>query len=210
MFIRGDITQATAIAFRQTTLQYVLENCFLEHVVMSSEAILLALAIFALRFLNSALATVRMIMVTQHRRWLSSVIATIEAVIFAVTVAGVVNDLTNILNLGAYAFGFGFGSYVGIMIEERFITGFVAVNIITPNDGHSTAELIRSMGHAVTETVGEGRDGQVCMLRSVINRRDAPGMIQHIKQTNTDAFISVEEARAVHRGWLRAMRAQKS
>ena len=37
----------------------------------------------------------------------------------------VINDLSNVANLMAFAFGFAMGTYVGLVIEEKLSVGMV-------------------------------------------------------------------------------------
>ena len=175
---------------------------------LSTDAVLLALLIFFLRILNTAIGTVRLVLVTRQQRLFAAFLAFFEAFLFAVTISSVATDLNNILNLLAYCLGFSVGNYVGMMIERRFITSFMTVNVICANQGHSIALALRECGYGVTETVGEGKDGAVTMLRSVVMNREVPKMVALIRSTHGDAFVAVEEARAVHRGWVRAARNQ--
>ena len=44
------------------------------------------------------------------------------------------------------------------------------------------------------------------MLRSVIERSHVVDVLDTVREINPEAFVTVEEARAVHRGWLRTRR----
>lgn len=144
---------------------------------MTLDGLAFAVFLFALRILNNAIGTVRVILITRDQRFLAAVLAFIEALIFAVVFANVVSDLTNIPNLLAYCLGFAIGGYVGMAIESRFITSYVTVNIIAQARGHHLATALRERGFGVTETVGEGRDGMVLILRSVVSRRDVADVL---------------------------------
>lgn len=173
---------------------------------MVLEGFALALAIFFMRVINYAIGTIRMVIITRNMRFLASVFAFIEAFIFAVVIANVVTNLDDALNLFAYCLGASVGSYLGMQLESRFITSYRIVNIITHNGGHELAVLLRDKGFGVTESHGEGRDGDVLILRSVVLSKDVARMIDLSKQFDEDAFISIEEARAVQRGWVRSLK----
>lgn len=176
---------------------------------LSLDAVLFAGFILLLRVLNTGIGTVRLVVVTRQRPLLASMMAFIEALLFAVSIGFVANDLNNVLNLIAYCGGFSLGSFLGMKIERRFITSFMTVNVITREGGHEMALALREAGYGVTETIGEGHKGKVTMLRSIVNNRDLPKLLELIRHTDDAAFIAVEEARAVHRGWLRASRNQQ-
>ncbi len=176
---------------------------------LSTDALLLAALIFVLRIANTAIGTVRLVLITRQQRLLAAFLAFFEALLFAITISSVATDLNNIMNLMAYCLGFSVGNYVGMMIERRFIKSFMTVNVVTSEHGHDIALALRDRGYGVTETLGEGKNGAVVMLRSVVANREVPKLIEIIRSTHADAFVAVEEARAVHRGWVRAARNQQ-
>jgi uncharacterized protein YebE (UPF0316 family) len=177
--------------------------------MISTDVIIGALVIFMLRIFNSTLGTLRVVAVTRQMRLLSSFLAFIEALTFAVTLGNIVTDLDNFWNLMAYCGGFSAGNFIGISIENRFITSYRSVNVITNRNGREIAQALRHKGYGVTETLGEGRDGTVTMLRSVVTHRDVPKLLTILHDVAPDAFVAVEEARAVEHGWIQAARNQK-
>jgi len=174
--------------------------------MLVDETLILALALFILRIVNSAIGTFRVIAITQQRRLLASALAAIEALVFALVFANVISNLSNMFNLAAYCLGFAAGNWLGMWLETRFITTYSTVNIIAQNQGTEIAAALRQRGHGVTETRGTGRDGEVTMLRSVVLHRDVPELVKCINDVNPHAFVAVEEARAIHHGWVRAAR----
>ncbi|MAS35098.1 MAG: hypothetical protein CL610_13895 [Anaerolineaceae bacterium] len=176
--------------------------------IVTEEALVLAVVIFLLRVFNSAVGTVRLVVMGRGRYFLTAVLGFIEALIFAWVTANVITDLSNILNLAAYCGGFSVGIYVGMAIEARFVTSFVKVNVITSNggNGHEIALKLREIGHGVTEMRGEGGSGEVTMVSSVVYRVNVPEVLKTIYAANPKAFVTLEETRSVQHGWLRTLR----
>jgi uncharacterized protein YebE (UPF0316 family) len=170
--------------------------------MITPEILLGAALLFTLRVLNNAIGTVRLITLSRQRRTITFILSFFESLIFAVTIAVVVTDLTNLINLTAYCTGFAVGSWVGMVLEARLITSYMIVNIFAAQKGHEIAVAVRERGFGITETVGKGRDGDVIMLRSVVQKRDLNRLLEVIHSQNENAFIAVEEARSVERGWL--------
>jgi uncharacterized protein YebE (UPF0316 family) len=170
---------------------------------VTGEVLLLALLLFALRVINSAVGTLRLILMARGRRILTAVLGFIEALIFAYVTTSVVTDFSNLPNLIAYCGGFSVGIWVGMAIEERFVTNYVKVNIIASQDGREIATTLRDIGHGVTEVQGTGGKGEVIMLNSVVQRRDVAGLLQSVYAINPNAFVTLEEARGVQHGWMR-------
>ena len=169
---------------------------------MTGEELALALAIFGLRVLNFAVGTIRLLVVARGQRLLGSSMAALEAFIFAVVIAKVITDLDNVPNLVAYCAGASVGSYVGMVLEARFIRGFMIVNVIISERADKAADTLRHAGFGVTATLGEGKDGVVTTLRSIVNKRDVTRFLDALQEVAPEAFIALEEVRGVRRGWL--------
>lgn len=172
---------------------------------ITEETILLAITIFLLRILNSAVGTIRLVVMARGQRLIVTVLSFFEALIFAYVAANVITDLSNVLNLVAYCSGFAIGVYVGMALESRFVTSYIKVNIITPSNGHDIATVLRENGYGVTELHGEGGAGKVIMITSVVHRVDAPKVTRLVYAINPNAFVTMEEARRVEHGWVRAL-----
>jgi uncharacterized protein YebE (UPF0316 family) len=174
--------------------------------VVTPELLLAAGGIFLLRVLNYAISTIRMVAIARDRRRLASGLAFVEAFLFAVVIASVVKDISeNVVNLLAYCLGAAAGGYVGMAIESRYITSYMSVNIVAHERplGHNIALALRDRGFGVTETMGEGLSGAVTMVRTVVSKRDVQQVVHVSREIDPQAFIAVEEARTIHRGWLR-------
>ena len=171
---------------------------------LTPEALAMALMIFVLRVVNNGVGTVRLIVMARQQRGLTAVLGFFEALTFAITIAAVAADLSDLLNLFAYCIRFAAGSWVGMAIEARFIVSYVVVHIITRVvEAGGVAKALRDAGFGVTEIDAQGRTGQVAMLHVVTQRREVPRVHDIAELADPNAFISIEEARTVTRGWLR-------
>ncbi len=165
-----------------------------------------ATAIFLLRVLNYALSTVRMVAIAKQQKLFASSIAFVEALVFAVAIANVINDLENPLNLIAYCLGASAGGYLGMVLEPLLIRSYVIVSIIAHDKGTQLAEALREKGHGVTEMQASGRDGNVLMLRTMVSSRDLPEIHRITREFDLHAFTTVEDARSIQQGWLKVHR----
>jgi uncharacterized protein YebE (UPF0316 family) len=176
------------------------------NMTITQDALFLASLIFMLRIVNSAVGTIRLVVMARGQRLLVTVLSFIEAFIFAYVTANVITDLSNVLNLVAYCGGFALGVYFGMVLETRFVTSYLKISIITPTNGHDIALILRENGYGVTELHGEGGAGKVVMITCVVHRADAPRVTKLVYAVNPDAFVTMEEARRVEHGWLRTLR----
>lgn len=164
---------------------------------ITPEMLALPTLIFVLRVFNNALITVRFLLIARRQRIWASALGFIEALVFAYVTANVITNLENLLNLFAYCLGLAVGSYVGMLIEERFITSYVSARIITPIKGQELAVALRGGGFGVTEVDGRGHSGVVTIIDSLITRRQIPDLMGIVRRVQPDAFVAIEESRAV-------------
>lgn len=172
--------------------------------MITPEALLIASGIFILRVLNYAITTIRTVAIARQQRVFSSVLAFVEALLFAVVIGSIVKDLENAINLMAYCLGAAVGGYLGMVLESRFITSYMTINIMAHDKGKAVAEALRAQGFGVTTITGEGRDGAVTMLRCVVMNRETGQVLAITREIDDKAFIAMEETRSIQHGWLRA------
>lgn len=166
------------------------------------DAVLLAALLFSMRVFNYAISTLRLVTIARGQKVIAAGLAFIEALVFALTMAGVVADLSNLLNLAAFCLGASVGSYFGMWLESKFVRSYSTVQVITGILGHELAEHLRARGFGVTETRGTGRDGEVTIVRSTVMSKEVPRIIHEIRSILPNAFIEVETARTIQRGFI--------
>ncbi len=160
------------------------------------------LVIFMLRIFDVSLATLRMLFIVRGRRVLVPLIGFIEVMIWLFAAGSAIQYLGSPLHAIGYAGGFAAGSAVGLWIEEKLALGLARVQAFSTHSGVEMAEAIRELGFGVTEFLGQGREGRVELISTVARRAEVPRILKTIDQWDPDAFVTVDEPRAVHRGWL--------
>ncbi|PJF22791.1 MAG: hypothetical protein CUN56_04250 [Phototrophicales bacterium] len=161
----------------------------------------LVAAIFIMRVANYAIGTLRLIAIARGRRLIAATLASLEALVFALVIAGVIQDLENLANLAAYCAGAAAGSWVGMELESRLIRSYMIVNIFSPM-GEQIAKTLRESGFGVTLQRSEGKDGEVITLRSVIDKRDIKQVSHITRQIHPEAFLVAEEVSSLRHGWF--------
>ena len=58
------------------------------------------------------------------------------------------------------------------------------------------------LGFGATEFTGQGREGRVEVVQTVVMRRQIRDVIREVDRWDPDAFVSVEEPRTIRRGWM--------
>ena len=160
--------------------------------------------IFILRVANMSLDTVRVMMVMRGRRLAAWILGFIQTVIYVGVLTTVIQDLTNVLNLVAYAGGFATGNVVGMWVEERLAIGHINLRIISPKLGNAIVKRLRDNGYAVTEIPARGKDGAVTLLNASLYRRQVGVVMAIVQDVDAEAFMTAEDVRPVRRGFWRA------
>ena len=160
------------------------------------------LLIFLLRIVDVSLATIRMLLAVRGVKYVAPIIGFFEVSIWLIAVGTAIQHLDSPLHLVGYAAGFAMGTLVGMTIEEKMAFGMATVRIVSQHGGVELAEALRDRGFGVTEFAGQGREGRVEVVYAVLRRRDLRYVFQEVGTWDPQAFVTVEEPRAIHRGWL--------
>jgi uncharacterized protein YebE (UPF0316 family) len=169
-----------------------------------AQGFLFALLIFALRIIDTSLATIRVLFVVRGRKLLAWILGFFQALLYVVAISSVLSNLGSWYYMLAYAAGFATGVFFGMVIEDRLAVGHTHLTIISPLRGAVIAEQLRESGFAVTEVPARGKDGTVTLLICNVNRRDFHSAEKVIMEVDGDAFITAEDVTPVRRGFWRA------
>ncbi len=158
-----------------------------------------ALFILVLRVVGISTSTLGTIL-TVHGRKLPAILAgSLSTLIYIVAIARVVNNLSNVWNVSAYVIGFGLGTWVGMILEERIALGFAEVRIIST--GNKVAAALRQAGFGATEMYGRGQENLVGIVDAIVPRKNVQHVIELVESVDSKAIVTVSEARTVQRGY---------
>jgi uncharacterized protein YebE (UPF0316 family) len=96
-----------------------------------------------------------------------------------------------------YAAGFGLGTYVGMLLEEKLALGFELIRVITKTDASELIANLRKEGYPVTSVTGQGREGDVGILFVILKRKTIKHVVEIINAFNPKAFYTIEDMRYV-------------
>lgn len=160
------------------------------------------LVIFGLRIVDVSLSTIRIVLAVRGHKYVVPFIGFFEVLVWVFAVGTAIRFLDSPLHLLGYAGGFATGSIVGLLIEERLAIGYATIRVVSRYTGVEMADALRDLGFGVTEVGGQGRDGKVEIMYTVCRRRDVPRVIREVERWDRHAFVTVEEPRAIHWGWM--------
>lgn len=172
---------------------------------MDADVLLAAGGIFLLRVIGNMITTIRLVLIVRGKKLSSSLLSIFETLIFAVSLGSVVSHLGNLWNLAAYCTGFAVGGYLGLELEQRLIQRFISIQVISPRYAHDIARAIRAAGYGATESWGQGAEGQVGSVTTVVGHQEVNAVIKIVRDVDPQAFMMTEELRAISQGYFRRM-----
>lgn len=170
----------------------------------SAEAWSWATLIFVLRVVNMSMDTLRVKMVMRDRKIAAWLLGFVQTLIHIAVLTTVIKDLSNILNLIAYAGGYATGNVVGMWVEERLAIGHINLRIMSPALGVAIVKRLRDEGYGVTEIPARGKDGAVTIVSASVYRRHVGEVMKMVQDVDPHAFITAEDVRPIRRGFWRA------
>ena len=160
------------------------------------------LLIFLARVINVSMATVRTLLGMRGQKRLATAIGFFESLIFILAISRVLQDVGNAWNILGYCGGFATGTLVWLIIEEKLALGYAIVRAISQGNGEEIASALRQAGYGATTMTGKGLAGTVCVVTTVVKRRDIPAVMELIGSVDETAFITIDDASRVYRGHL--------
>jgi len=162
--------------------------------------ILIPILICLARVMDVTLGTLRIILISKGFKNIAPILGFFEILIWLLAIGQVMQNLTNVINYFAYAFGFALGNYIGVIIEQKIALGMVVVQIITQRDASDLIKFLKDNNFGVTVVEAEGSTGNVHLIFTVIKRASLKTVINSIKHFNPKAFYLVEDIRFVSEG----------
>jgi len=160
------------------------------------------LVIFLLRIVDVSLSTVRILLAVRGRKLLVPIIGFAEVLVWLVAAGNAIRHLDSPWHVLGYSAGFAAGTSVGLWLEEKLAIGIAMMQVITQHTGAGLADGLRALGCGVTAYTGQGRQGPVEVVHTVVARRQIRTVLREVERWDPDAFITIEEPREIRRGWM--------
>jgi len=160
----------------------------------------LPLLVFIARVIDVSLGTLRIIFVSRGKKYLAPLLGFVEVFIWISVVSQIVRGVNELFTYLAYAAGFAAGNFVGMYIEDRLAIGTQIIRIIVPEDAGTLSTNLHAAGYGVTCVPGQGANGPVMLVFTVVKRKDLQEALGVIHQTHPRAFLSIEDVRSTQKG----------
>lgn len=151
--------------------------------------------IFFSKVLENALATLRLIVVANGKKWMGAILQLIVALVWVFVTGAVVNGIKeDPLKIVFFAIGSFVGSYVGCVIEERLALGNNMITaIVEPKNAIPIINTLKKEHYGVTVLKGSGTQKDKMILMSLVPRKKRKEVTQIITSFEKNAFISAEK-----------------
>ena len=159
-----------------------------------------ALLIFSLRIVDVSLDTMRVLFAIRGKREIAGVLGFFMALTWIFAAGNAMKHLDSLLHVLGYAAGYATGTMVGITIERLVAYGLATVRIVSRHGGVEIAEALRERGYGVTEQGAFGREGNVEIVSSVVQRAHMAEVLAIVDRFDPKAFVTVEEPKILRGG----------
>ncbi len=159
--------------------------------------VVLPILIMLARVVDVSLDTIRVIMVAKGYRNMAPFIGFFQSLIWLIVITKIIANLDNWFTYIGYASGFGLGTYVGMLLEEKLALGYELVRVITKVSADDLIRMLHEKGYPVTSITGRGSEGEVGVLFIIMKRKVLKDVISIIKKFNPNAFYTIEDMRFV-------------
>ena len=147
--------------------------------------LVLPLIIFASRFGDVTLSTIRHVMTSRGYKSISPVLGFFEVLIWIVVVSQIMKQANNFACYIAWAGGFAAGNYIGLLIEEKIALGLQIIRIITNRECSELIDHLQKSSRTATlcsflrvprepDQSGYGRDCRKFPFPVVLQRAHLP------------------------------------
>lgn len=160
--------------------------------------------IFIAKVAEVTLAILRTIMITKGERIVGSFIGFFEVLIWVALVSTILTDIaSDPFRIVAFAFGFSAGNYLGSVVESKIGLGTTTITVIVTKDkGPELARYLQEKNLGATLMSGSGKeDNSKNIIMLVVKRKNAPDVIELIKNYDHTAFITLAETKPVYGGY---------
>lgn len=153
---------------------------------------MLILFIFVAEMAVVTLSTLRTIFIARGMKYLAPVLGFFEVSIWLFAISSVMRNLSDVRCALAFAGGFTLGNFLGMLIEQSLALGSVVVRTITPRDTAPLVAALRAANYGVTCLPGQGANGPVQVVFTIVPRRELAVVIAMMRQFDPALFFTVD------------------
>ncbi|MGB4439448.1 MAG: DUF5698 domain-containing protein [Sedimentibacter sp.] len=166
----------------------------------------LYIIIFFAKIIEVSVSTVRLVLINKGERVKGALLGFVEIMIWLIVVSSVLNNITeDPIKVLVYAIAFSLGNFIGVTIESKIAVGLSSIQVVVNGEeGEVLADILRNQGFGVTIIDGRGKnDSKKNLLFIQLKRKKIPEAVKLIKQTNPNAYITVNDIKSMMGGYIK-------
>lgn len=152
------------------------------------------LIIFILKIIENSLATLRLILVSNGKKWLGAFLLFTTSIIWIISSHIAIIDISISMVL-IFSVGSLLGSYIGSILEEKMAIGNNMLICITQKQ---MSEILRQNGYIITKVEGYGKDSKKEVLFVILKRNQNKDLISLIRSLDQEAIIVSEHTNILY------------
>lgn len=156
--------------------------------------------IFLAEMVVVSLATLRTIFIARGMKYAAPVLGFFEVSMWLFAIGSVMKNLSDVRCALAFAGGFTFGNFLGMLIEQRLALGSVVVRTITNKDVRPLVDALRLASYGVTCVNGEGATGPVTVVQTTVPRRELTRVVSMLERFDPGIFYTVDALQTARAG----------
>lgn len=163
--------------------------------------LMLCLKIFFARILDVSIGTVRTYFIVKGKKAIAAILAFIEIFIWFYAAREALNtEINSLFIVVSYAGGYAFGTYLGTIINEMFISGFVSIQVITSTIKKKEIDEIKKndFGISIVKTIDNKN-----MLFIETSKKRVNACLKLIRKLDKKSFIIINDSKVAYNGYIR-------
>lgn len=159
--------------------------------------ILIYMAIFVFKIIEDALATLRLIVVSNGKKKLGAILQFVVTLIWIILTGTVLMGLQkDVFKAIAFAFGALFGSYLGSVLEEKMALGTNVFMVEVNNDkANNLIKVLKNENFRISK-IKSGNDGKIILMITGA-RKQTNKVVSIIQKVDDKAIILSEKVKIV-------------
>ena len=163
---------------------------------------MLFIIIFILKTIEAFTSTISTILILDEKRIMGSILTFIQVIIWFLIIRMALDNGNEYLVALTYAGGYSFGSYLASFITTKYSKKKLLIQIITRKE--KLFESLKKKGYSASIVKATGLYGsENYIIYSFINNKRKNEIIRIIKDTDKNAFISINQNKESINGYFR-------
>lgn len=156
--------------------------------------LILCFKIFLSRILDVSLSSVRTMFVVKCNKIMASLIAFVEIFIwFYAAKEALVSNSTSLCIVVSYALGYATGTFIGTLINEKFISGIYSLKVSLKGVNEKMIKKLNSICLDVVSLKGEGKN----ILFLEVDKKNYKELVNNIYIIDRSASIVINDAKFI-------------